>query len=75
MTRKNFIISSKNSKLSQHTQIPQIKKALQRYLGLMNYYRNYIPRMAVMLNPLNKLLNAETPINITSELKKKPLTL
>ena len=46
------------------------KKALQRYLGFVNYYRNYIPRMAEILNPFNKLLKTEVPINITSELKE-----
>ena len=30
---------------------PKSKKALQRYLGFVNYYRNYIPRMAEKLNP------------------------
>ena len=49
---------------------PKSKKALQRYLGFVNYYRNYIPRMAEKLNPFYKLLKAEVPINITSELKK-----
>ena len=46
------------------------KKALQRYLGFVNYYRNYIPRMAEKLNPFYKLLKTEVPINITSELKE-----
>ena len=46
------------------------KKALQRYLGFVNYYRNYIPRMAEKLNPFYKLLKAEFPINIASELKE-----
>ena len=46
------------------------KKALQRYLGFVNYYRNYIPRMAEKPNPLYKLLKTEVPINITSVLKK-----
>ena len=50
---------------------PKSKKALQRYLGFVNYYRNYIPRMAEKLNPFYKLLKMEVPINITSELKKK----
>ena len=49
---------------------PKSKKALQRYLGFVNYYRNSIPRMAVKLNPFYKLLKAEVPINITSELKE-----
>ena len=36
----------------------------------MNYYRNYIPRMVEKLNPFDKLLKTEVPINITSELKE-----
>ena len=35
---------------------PKSKKALQRYLGFVNYYRNYIPRMSEKLNPFYKLL-------------------
>ena len=49
---------------------PKSKKALQRYLGFVNYYRNYIPRMDEKLNPFYKLLKTEVPINITSELKE-----
>ena len=49
--------------------LPKSKKALQRYLGFVNYYRNYIPKMAEKLNPFYKLLKIEVPINITSELK------
>ena len=49
---------------------PESKKALQRYLGFVNYYRNYIPRMAEKLNPFYKLLKTEVPIKITSELKE-----
>ena len=49
---------------------PKSKKALQRYLGFVNYYRNYIPRMAEQLNPFYKLLKTEVPINFTSELKE-----
>ena len=43
---------------------------MQRYLGLVNYYSNFIPRRAEKLNPFYKLLKAEVPINITSELKE-----
>ena len=49
---------------------PKSKKALQRYLGFVNYYRNYIPRKAEKLHPFYKLLKTEVPISITSELKE-----
>ena len=46
------------------------KKASQRYLGFVNYYKTYIRRMAEKLSPIYKLLKAEVPMNIRSELKK-----
>ena len=49
---------------------PKSKKALPRYLGFVNYYRNFISRMAEKFNLFYKLLKAEVPINITSELKE-----
>ena len=49
---------------------PKSKIPLQRYLGFVNYYRNYIPRMAEKLNPFYKLIKTEVPIKITSELKE-----
>ena len=45
---------------------PKSKKALERYLGFVNYYRIYISRMAEKLNPFFQLLKAEVPINVTS---------
>ena len=30
---------------------PKSEKALQRYLGFVNYYKNYIPRVAERPNP------------------------
>ena len=59
-----------NSKHFEQIEFPQIKKALQRYLGIVTYYRNYIPRMVEKLNPFYKFLKAEVPINKTSELKE-----
>ena len=44
-------------------------KFLQRYLGSVNYYKSYIPRMAELINPFYKLLKAKVSINITSEFK------
>ena len=49
---------------------PKSGKALQRYLGFVNYCRKFIPRMAEKLNPFYKLLRTEVPRNITSELKE-----
>ena len=49
---------------------PKSKKALQRYLGFVNYYRNYNSRMAEKNIPFYKLLKTEVPINITSDLKE-----
>ena len=40
------------------------------YLGVVNYYRNYNPRLAEKLKPFYKLLKTEVLINITSELKE-----
>ena len=49
---------------------PKSKEAIQRYLGFVNYYRKYIPRTVEKLNPFNKVLKTEVPINIMSELKE-----
>ena len=62
--------SHKIQKFLNKLRFPKSKKVLQRYLGFVNYYRNYIPRMDEQLNPFYKLLKAEVPINITSELKE-----
>ena len=55
--------------LDKH-RFPKSKKALQQYLGFVNYYRNYVSRMAEKPNPFYKLLKTEVPNNITSELKE-----
>ena len=49
---------------------PKSKKALERYLGFVNYCRNYIPTMAEKLTPFYKLLKTEVAVNFTSELKE-----
>ena len=60
----------KHQNFLDNLRFPKSKKALQRYLGFVNYYKKYIPRMAEKFNPFYKLLKTEVPINITSELKK-----
>ena len=62
--------TQKIQKFLNKLRFPKSKKALQRYLGFVNYYRKYIPRMAEKLNPFYKLLKAEVPITIISELKE-----
>ena len=64
--------SHKTQNFLSKLRFPKSKKPLQRYLGFVNFYRIYNPRMAEKLNPFYKLLKAEVPIDITSELKKKP---
>ena len=48
---------------------PQSRQALQRYLEVVKYYKNYISELAEKLSFFHKLLKAEVPINIPSELK------
>ena len=43
--------SHKNQNFLNKLRFSKSKKALQRYLGFVNYYRNYIPRMVEKLNP------------------------
>ena len=62
--------SHKIQNFSNKLRFSKSKKALQRYLGFVMYYRIYISRRAGKLYPFYKLLKAEVPINITSELKE-----
>ena len=60
----------KFQKFLSKLRFPESRKALQRYLGFGFCYRIFVPRMAEKLNPYYKLLKAEVPINITSELRE-----
>ena len=61
---------SQNSEVFEQIEILKSKKALQRYLGFVNYDRNFIPRMVEKVNRFYKLLKSEIPINLTSKLKE-----
>ena len=47
---------------------PKSKKALQRYIGFLNYYRNYLPRLSERLSPFFKLLEETTKFYIPTNL-------
>ena len=55
----------------ENTIFPKSKKALQRYLGFLNYYRNYIPRLSEKLTPFFKLLTKDEKILVTPDLLEK----
>ena len=48
-------------KAIREVQEPQNKTELQSFLGLVNYYRKFIPNMSTLASPLNKLLAKDTP--------------
>ena len=47
---------------------PKSKKALQSYIGFLNYYRNYIPRLSERLSPFFKLLKENSKFYIPTNL-------
>ena len=60
-------VSPQTEKVKQFLQklkFPKSKKALQRYIGFLNYYRNYIPRLSEKLTPFFKLLNQTSQFSI-----------
>ena len=64
----------KIAKFLEKVKFPRSKKALQRYIGFPNYYRNYIPRLAERLTPFFQLLkttDAKTKIHITPDTMKE----
>ena len=64
----------KIAKFLEKVKFPRSKKALQRYIGFLNYYRNYIPRLAERLTPFFQLLkttDAKTKIPITPNIMKE----
>ena len=47
---------------------PKSKKQVQKYIGFVNYYRNYIPRLSEKLIGMYELLKADSKIIILEEL-------
>ena len=64
----------KIAKFLEKVTFARSKKALQRYIGFLNYYQNYIPGMAERLTPffqLLKLMDAKAKILITADFMKE----
>ena len=65
---------AKDAKFLEKVKFPRSKKALQRYIGFLNYYRNNIPRLAKQLTPFLQLLkttDAKTKIPISPDIMKE----
>ena len=56
------------SNFLEKTKFPKSKKALHRYLGILNYYRNYTPRLSEKLVPFFHLLKKDEKVLVTKEL-------
>ena len=48
--------------------LPKSKKALQRHIGFLSYYRNYIPRLSERLSPFFKLLKETSKFYVPTNL-------
>ena len=53
------------------TKFPKSKTALQRYLGFLNYYRNYVSRLSERLAPFYKMLKSDEKVLVSKELFQK----
>ena len=51
----------------QNAPTPKNVQELCSFLGLLNYYRKFLPNIASILHPLNELLRANQPWEWTSE--------
>ena len=47
---------------------PKSKKQVQKHLGFVNYYQNYVPRLSEKLIGIYELLKADSKIRISEEL-------
>ena len=62
-------IHATDSKLQaiQQSPAPKNLQELRSFLGLLNYYSQFIPNLSSLLHPLNKLLCEDTPWSWSSE--------
>ena len=58
----------KIQKFLANVRFPKSKKQIQRYIGFVNYYCNYIPRLSEKLLGFYELLKVDKQIKVTEEL-------
>ena len=58
----------KIQKFLANVRFPKIKKQVQRYIGFVNDYRNYFPRLSETLLGFYELLKADKQIKVTEEM-------
>ena len=51
----------------EKTNHPKSKKAFQKFLGFLNYYRNYVARLSERLGPFYKMLKSDKKVLATKE--------
>ena len=51
----------------QEVPVPENPTELKSFLGLVNYYRKFIPDMSTLINPLNRLLAHDVPWGWTQD--------
>ena len=58
----------KIKKFLANVRFPKSKKQVQRYIGFVNYYRTYIPRLSEKLRRFYELLKIDNKITITEDI-------
>ena len=61
-------LGKKKTRPLSKIRFPRSKKQVQKYIGFINYYRNYIPRLSEKMIGMFELLKADAKITISEEL-------
>jgi len=67
VSRNSLRLSEKRIQIIHQITAPKNVKALQRILGMINYWRRYIPFLAKHTTNMRKLLQKDTPFKWTAE--------